>query len=201
MSFEARIISAIALMYSFFGVYQYVTTEVFIAPFLLNAFILFIVANLFFVKHLVQYKKWSNGLFFFAAFTSINLINDQWFMGMMLNYSDLSEWFNSSTYYLVQVIGIVSLTASLVVLIILSKQLHRYYFWLYTILSAIFGVSLFFETHLPPEIIVFAIGGLSLVTNYRYFEKPQIPNQLFNLNSLWFLLALLNFFEFLSLGI
>lgn len=201
MSFESRIIAGIALMYSFFGLTQYLTTSIFIAPFLLNAFLLFLVADFFFIKQLIMTRKWSYGLFFFASFSTINLINDQWFMSFVLKYSDLSDWFLSREYYIVQIIGILFLIASLVVLIQFAKKLNQIFFVLYLILSSIFVCSLFFETILPPEIIVFSIGILAIVSNYRFFENKTVPQTFFTLNSLWFLVALLNFFEMLSLGL
>lgn len=200
MSFESRIIAGIALMYSFFGLTQYLTTSVFIAPFLLNAFLLFVVADFFFFKHLILTKKFSYGLFFFAAFATVNLINDQWFMALVLKYSDLSDWFTSREYYIVQIIGILFLIASLVVMIRFAKRLNKVFFIIYLVLSSIFVCSLFFETTLPPELVVFAIGILAVVANYKFFENQSVSQTFFTLNSLWFLLALLNFFELLSLG-
>jgi hypothetical protein len=200
MSLEARIISAIALMYALFGATQYLMTEVFIAPFLLNALLLFSVSNFLWFRHWLLKRKWGVGLFLFAFYTAVNLTNDQWFMAFLLNFENLSEWFNSSTYQLIRVIGVISLIASIVPLIYCVRYQKK---WLiaYSIATALFALSLFFEFVLPPEISVFAIGLVAVLANVVFFENESFPQRFFTLNALWFLLALLNFFELLSIGI
>lgn len=200
MSFESRIIVAVALMYAVFGVTQYLTTEVFIAPFLLNATLLFLIADSLFIKSLLKNKKVNLGLLSFAVYATTNLFNDQWFMAFLLNFEELSTWFDSRTYHIVRLVGVSFLVLSLLIQLYHLRR-SKVWFLVFFLVSTVFVTSLFLETVFAPEITVYLVGGTALLMNYFFFEDEQLPQPFFTVNSLWFLLSLLNLFELLSTGI
>lgn len=187
-------------MYALFGATQYVMTEVFIAPFLLNALLVFAISNFLWLRHWFLKRKWGIGLLLFALYSTINLANDQWFMAFILSFEDLSEWFNSTIYQLIRIVGVIFLLGSLVPLFYCVRKKTKW-FIAYSIATVLFSLSLFFEFILAPEITVFGIGIVAVVANYVFFENESFPQRFFTLNALWFLLTLLNFFELLSIGV
>jgi hypothetical protein len=197
---EGKVIVAIALVYLFFGCTQYIMTNIFIAPYLLSPFLLAAISITWLISQSLVLKKFHFALFLFTCFFIVNLLNDQWFLGLLFSYQQLQFWFSSIGYELIRVLGMLFLLSSLGLVTYQLLREKENLGWLYGVAFLFFILGFFSDIFITPNVVVYFLALVSIVVNSLIPKKESVPTDFYTNNSLWILFGVLNLFEFLSIG-